>query len=181
MLFLFIVGHLAADWLRRPAERRRNLLLAIGLCALGILLCTTGTLGMMLRLRQMLPTPLIGRHETSATMQSMYGAVALFFGIACLPWAQTVLVRPGFRWLGKISFSLYLTHFPFLLVVGSTAFIMVAPRLPYLAAVLVVTVVMGCGLSLLLAMAFEALVDRPAIALSRRAFAGLRRLHANRR
>jgi peptidoglycan/LPS O-acetylase OafA/YrhL len=175
VLFLFIAGHLAADWLRSPPARRRNIILGVGLCALGVLLCTTATLGVMIRVRQFFPAPFIGRHEAAATMQLMYGALAGFFGIACLPRMQAVLAGPRLRWLGKISFSLYLTHFPLLIIVGSAAFVLVAAQVPYLVAVLVVTVVMGGLLGLALAVGFEILVDRPAIALSRRVFATLQR------
>jgi peptidoglycan/LPS O-acetylase OafA/YrhL len=174
-LFLFIAGHISAEWLRTPAERRRNVILGVGLCALGILLCTMETLDLMARLRQFLPAPFIGKREIPVLMQHMYGALACFFGLACLPWVQAILARPGLRWLGKISFSLYLTHFPFLIIAGSAAFIPLAANVPYLVAVFVVTAVMGGLLSLMLAVTFEVLVDRPAIVLSRRAVALLRR------
>jgi peptidoglycan/LPS O-acetylase OafA/YrhL len=171
-LVLFVVGHLAANWLRTPADRRQNLCLGVGLLALGILLCTTETLGIMTPLRKFFPTPFIGRREAPEVMQSMYGAVAVFFGIAWLPRIQSVLARPAFRWLGKISFSLYLTHFPLLFTAVSAGFVVLAACLSYFSAVVAVTVV-GCLLSLMLAVGFEALVDRPAIGLSRWVFSRL--------
>ena len=122
-LFLFIVGHISAEWLRGPGEGRRNLLLGVGLCTLGILLCTLDVQGLMARLQHVLPRPLIGRREPIAVLQQMYGALAIFFGIGCLPRVQAALATPRLRWLGKISFSLYLTHFPFLVIVASAGFV----------------------------------------------------------
>jgi peptidoglycan/LPS O-acetylase OafA/YrhL len=168
-LVLFVVGHLAANWLRTPADRRQNLCLGVGLLALGILLCTTDTLGIMTPLRKLFPTPFIGRREAPEVMQSMYGAMAVFFGIAWLPRIQLVLAWPAFRWLGKISFSLYLTHFPLLFTAVSAGFVVLAASLWYFSAVVAVTVV-GCLLSLMLAVGFEGLIDQPAIGLSRWAF-----------
>jgi peptidoglycan/LPS O-acetylase OafA/YrhL len=168
-LVLFVVGHLAANWLRTPAELRRNLALGVGLLALGVLLCTSQTLGIMSALRKFFPTPFISRREAPEVIQVMYGAIAVFFGIACLPRIQSALARPAFRWLGKISFSLYLTHFPLLFSAVSAGFVVLAARLAYFSAIATVTVV-GCLFSLVLAVAFEALVDRPAIGLSRWAF-----------
>jgi peptidoglycan/LPS O-acetylase OafA/YrhL len=166
-LFLFVIGHLAAEWLRTPAERRYDLWFGVGLCALGILLCTTDTFASVPRLIKLLPTPFVGRHEAPSMFQSMYGAVAIFFGIASLPRLQQLLGRPALRWLGKISFSLYLTHFSLLIAGGSAGLMLMTAKLSYLSAAAVVSVV-GILLSLLIAVGFEAAIDRPAIALSRR-------------
>jgi peptidoglycan/LPS O-acetylase OafA/YrhL len=166
-LFLFVVGHLATEWLRTPADRRYDPWFGISLCALGILLCTTETFAFLPQLIKLLPTPFLGRTETSSSFQSMYGAVAIFFGIASLPHLQQALQRPSCRWLGKISFSLYLSHFSFLIAGGSAALVLLATRIDYPAAVFAVSVI-GIAFSLLVAAGFEVIVDRPAILLSRR-------------
>jgi peptidoglycan/LPS O-acetylase OafA/YrhL len=176
MLFLFVVGHVAADWLRTPADRRSNLLLGAGLLALGILLCTTDPIPIVFRLSGWFPTPLVGRREPPILAQSMYGAAATFFGLACLPWLQLTLTQPLFQRLGKISFSLYLTHFPIVITVASAAFCLLSPKLPYFAIVLIVMTA-GCLASLLMAFSFEFLVDRQAIRLSRLVFNKLRHVH----
>jgi peptidoglycan/LPS O-acetylase OafA/YrhL len=173
MLFLFVVGHLAADWLRTPADRRANILLGTGLLALGILLCTTDPIPIVPRLSGLFPTPLFGRREPPFLIQSLYGAVATFFGLACLPRLQLALTRPSFQWLGKISFSLYLTHFPVIITAASAAFCLLAVKIPYFAAVFIVTAA-GCGVTFLIAPVFEFLVDRQAIRLSRLVFKKLR-------
>jgi peptidoglycan/LPS O-acetylase OafA/YrhL len=176
MLFLFVVGHLVADWLRTPADRRSNLLLGAGLLALGVLLCTTDPIPIVQRLADWFPTPFIGRRAPPTLAQSLYGAVATFFGFALLPRLQLVLTKPPIQWLGKISFSLYLTHFPIIITVASAAFYFLAPKLHYLPTVFIVTTA-GCLASLLVARLFEFLVDRQAIKLSRLAF---NKLHTSR-
>jgi peptidoglycan/LPS O-acetylase OafA/YrhL len=71
------------------------------------------------------------------------------------------------RHLGRLSFSIYLLHFPLLFTVGSLVFIRSAQTLPYVAAT-------GLTLSVFLllvfaaALPFERWIDRPAMALSRR-------------
>jgi peptidoglycan/LPS O-acetylase OafA/YrhL len=169
LLFLFIVGHLAAESLRSSPARRQTPVLGVGLLALGVLLCTTNTLGAMIWLHKFLPRPFIGHWAQPDVMQSMYGAVAIFFGIACLPRFQLMLTRPMLRWLGQISFSLYLTHFPVLFTLVSATFIVLVADMPYLLAAAVVTLA-GWLLSLTIAAVFEALVDRPSIGFSRLVF-----------
>lgn len=46
------------------------------------------------------------------------GAVLLIFGVLRMHWLQRLLTRPSLRYLGKVSFSLYLIHIPFLWTVG---------------------------------------------------------------
>lgn len=46
------------------------------------------------------------------------GAVLLVFAVLRLQWLQRFLTTPALRYLGKISFSLYLTHIPFLWIIG---------------------------------------------------------------
>jgi peptidoglycan/LPS O-acetylase OafA/YrhL len=158
---LFVVGHLAAEWLRRPAELRSNRLLGVGLCGLGILLCST----------EILPA---GQSPEAMLPQSPYGATALFFGTACLPGFQRALAKSAVRWLGKISFSLYLVHVPILIAAACPAFVAFAAHVDNLTAVAAASAI-GWLLSLLAAAAFEYCIDRPAIRASRRVFRVLRR------
>jgi peptidoglycan/LPS O-acetylase OafA/YrhL len=69
--------------------------------------------------------------------------------------------------LGRLSFSIYLLHFPILFTLGCAGFMALADFLPNPAAIAVTFV--GFVLVLLIAASgFERWVDRPAIRLSRR-------------
>jgi peptidoglycan/LPS O-acetylase OafA/YrhL len=68
--------------------------------------------------------------------------------------------------LGKVSFSLYLVHFPLLSTGVAASFAILAGTLPYAADVTLAGIA-GIAASLALAVAFERWVDHPAIKLSR--------------
>ncbi len=93
--------------------------------------------------------------------QSQLAAIALYFGVVCCPLVWRALESAPCRHLGRLSFSIYLLHFPILFTLVSLAF----TALPSIIAAFVLFL----AVTLLAAIAFERLIDRPAIALSRRA------------
>ena len=95
--------------------------------------------------------------------QSQLGAVALYFGVLWCPLVWPLLESAPFRHLGRLSFSIYLLHFPILFTVVCLAFTLMPTASTAAAFVLFL------ALTLLASIAFERLVDRPAITLSRRA------------
>ena len=146
-LVLFVVGHLAAAWLPRLPTSRLMTATGISLLLGGIILCTS-PLG-------------------SITIVRMLGSILVFSGIAITPPLQRGLKQPAIKWLGKISFGLYLTHFALLITAVSCLFTVISHLLPYGIAVATTTIV-GISLSCWIAGVFEKWVDRPAIELSRR-------------
>jgi peptidoglycan/LPS O-acetylase OafA/YrhL len=99
--------------------------------------------------------------------QSQLAAIALFLGVLLGPAAQWVLALKPCRVLGRLSFSIYLLHFPILFTLGCAGFVPLAGALAY--PVAVVLTFAGFALVVLIAAAgFEHWVDRPAIRLSRR-------------
>jgi peptidoglycan/LPS O-acetylase OafA/YrhL len=84
--------------------------------------------------------------------------------VACsigLPWFQTFLSRPFVQFLGRISFSLYLLHRVFIVIL--------APRID-LGSTLANLAVLYTGvfaISIILSAIFERVVDRPSVALGR--------------
>jgi peptidoglycan/LPS O-acetylase OafA/YrhL len=81
---------------------------------------------------------------------------------------QALLERQICRSLGRLSFGIYLLHFPILFTAACLIFIGTSKALPH-AASLAVVFALFIGLTLVAAMAFERWIDRPAITLSRRA------------
>jgi peptidoglycan/LPS O-acetylase OafA/YrhL len=94
-------------------------------------------------------------------------AVMMFVAVLLSPALQRFLSAPVFLWMGRMSFSLYVIHFPLLFTVFAAFFLWLEPVMGYTNAALVTTVA-GVPLSILLSVAFERLVDRPSIALARR-------------
>jgi peptidoglycan/LPS O-acetylase OafA/YrhL len=165
-LCLFIIGHLADGRLRPPVRRPWQAVFGAVLLGSGILLCTVRTVDPISILWGLLPQPPLGIQGDNAILQKMIGAVLIFFGLSLLPVLQRHLERPSMRFLGKLSFSLYLTHYPLLYTCFAACFIVLEGSLPYGASVAIVSVV-GIAASLAIAVLFERWIDRPAIMLSR--------------
>lgn len=60
------------------------------------------------------------------------GAFLTLYGLFSLPWVQRGLSIKPFRWLGKISYSVYLLHIPVLFAFTTTIFLQTKDRLGYL-------------------------------------------------
>jgi peptidoglycan/LPS O-acetylase OafA/YrhL len=165
-MFLFILGHLSAPLLgRRPggaAAVAGALLLGLGVAMAADKDWTVVELArLLLDWIGLAGTPSLFQFQSQLAAVAMYGGVLL-----CGPvWA--VLASRPFRLLGRLSFSLYLLHFPLLFTVVALGFLWFVSWLPYGGAVLA-SLVIYLAISLLAAVAFERWVDRPAIALSRR-------------
>ncbi len=97
------------------------------------------------------------------------GAIFVFAGVLMSAPVTKFLSAPIFLWLGRISFSVFLTHFPILFTISCTVFAATA-GLGYGAGFLIAATG-GITLSLLLANFFERRVDVPCIALTKRLFA----------
>ena len=100
------------------------------------------------------------------------GAILIFAGILALPLAKKILSASLFVKLGKLSFSLFLTHFPIIFTISCTLFYALSNAgVDYLQSYLIM-VAAGISLSLLVAYYFEKWVDFPCIALTKRLFSG---------
>lgn len=166
-LLLFVVGHVAAPWLGRIPNRPRVAALGIVLTIVGIVVCTSKAVDAGEMLRGFLPRAPMGATVSSLDIVTVFGAILIFAGIALLPALQRRMERPAIQWLGRISFSLYLTHFPLLITAASALFIMLSSSVPFGVAT-AATAVMGVFGSCWLASLFERWIDRPSVALSRR-------------
>jgi peptidoglycan/LPS O-acetylase OafA/YrhL len=84
-----------------------------------------------------------------------------------VPLSRAILSTRIPLWLGKISFSLYLVHFPILFTVGFAVFNVAASHFSYSVAVAFTTGIVGTG-TLICAFYFERWVDRPALDFAKR-------------
>lgn len=104
--------------------------------------------------------------ESDFHWQSQAGAALMFIGaMLCAPLRRPFGSAPA-QWLGRLSFSVYLLHFPILLTVGCFVFALLAPTSYALA--LLAALGAGVALTFACAVLFERQVDRRAVAWSRR-------------
>jgi peptidoglycan/LPS O-acetylase OafA/YrhL len=159
-MFLFVIGHLCAGSLGKPPRP------AIGaiLIALGLAMSITKDWAFVESARVT-----IARFEPAVApnlfqFQSQLAAVALFVGVMFSPLAHRLL--SPCRQLGRLSFSIYLLHFPILFTLACAGFVSLAGAMSQLAAV-AVTFIGFVSIVWLAALGFERTVDRRAVIFSR--------------
>lgn len=166
LLALFILGHAIAGWLRKPAAQRSSVVVGLSCLAAGIAICVADKLDIISFIGPFLPNPPLGPWNGTDVIQKTVGAVLVFLGIACLPGAQRILQTPVFRWVGKISFSLYLVHFPIMVTCAAALLTWCGRFMSYGASIALASTV-GIAISLVAAVLFERCIDQAAIGFSR--------------
>jgi peptidoglycan/LPS O-acetylase OafA/YrhL len=156
-MFLFVLGHLL-----RPSvpETRGGPWFGALLLLLGLALCATKDWTSVEWLRLQLSPTELAYAPNLFQFQSQLGAIVLYVGVLWCSFVWPTLQSAPARHLGRLSFGIYLLHFPILFTVICVSFLH-RPSLP-------LAFVLFLALTFLAAIAFERLVDRPAIALSRR-------------
>jgi len=101
--------------------------------------------------------------------RSQIAAVLFLLAVIINPVIRDGLSRPELLALGRLSFSLYLVHFPVLFTVGCNLFSILIGRLSYGAAMVVTSIVVG-GITLILSIFFERLIDRRTVTWSKHLF-----------
>ena len=125
-LLCFVAGHVALVASRPGANGRAGLAL---LLAGGALACATpiGTAEIFTRLAAAdLP---MARAFPAEMMQRCVAAMLLLAGLCLSRPPRCWLERPGTLWLGRLSFPLYLTHWPVIFGPGAWIFLAAAPAL----------------------------------------------------
>jgi peptidoglycan/LPS O-acetylase OafA/YrhL len=168
-MFLFVLGHLCAVRLDRPAIP----VLGTGLIVLGLAMSAGKDWGAVEVVRAEIARFAPVAAPNLFQFQSQLAAIALFLGVLLSPAAQWLLARSLCRRLGRLSFSIYLLHFPILFTLGCAGFMVLAGFQPNPAAI-AITFVGFVPVVLIAASGFERCVDRPAIRLSRRLDTALR-------
>jgi hypothetical protein len=162
---MFVIGHLAAPVLVRGTASRWSRLAGVVLLLGGIFLCSGQHFDPVGKLFLHLHSP-VGPATDVFHFKAMLAEIFVFTGVAMLPGLQRLLALPVARRAGKLSFSLYLIHFPVLFTLVSALFLRLHTIMAYGAAVALCTLI-GGAVSVSLAVLFEAWVDSPAILLSR--------------
>lgn len=160
-MFLFVLGHLCAAWLRKPPKPA----IGVSLIALGLAMSATKDWALVEATRVAIARLAPVAAPSLFQFQSQLAAVALFMGVLLSPFAQRLL-SPCHH-LGRLSFSIYLLHFPILFTLACAGFIPLSGVLPQPAAV-AVTFIGFASCVWLVATGFERVVDRPAVRFSQR-------------
>lgn len=107
----------------------------------------------------------IGYGTDVPTRLHIVGAILLVYILVATPVLQRALALRPVKYLGRISFGLYLTHLLVLGTVSCWLFIMLEPLIGYLPAFIIMFVI-STGVMWAVAHYFTRFVDEPAIALS---------------
>jgi len=159
-MFLFVAGHLCAPWMGTA----RKPVLGLAAIALGLAMSATKDWAALETIRIAIARLAPVAAPNLFQFQSQLAAAALFAGVLCSPAAQTILAQ--FNRLGRLSFSIYLVHFPILFTVACAVFVASSGSLPRPAALLAAGVVFFAAVWLA-AEIFERVVDRRAVRLGR--------------
>ncbi|HTI80865.1 MAG TPA: acyltransferase [Acetobacteraceae bacterium] len=157
-IFLFVLGHLLPPLAQRQGRGER--LGGAILLLLGLSMSAIRNWPILEPARAFLAHTELAAAPTLFQFQSQLAAVALFLGVRHAPYLWPALQSVPLRHLGRLSFSIYLLHFPILFTVVCLAF----TALPSITAAFALFL----AVTLLAAIAFQRWIDAPAIALSHR-------------
>jgi peptidoglycan/LPS O-acetylase OafA/YrhL len=160
-MFLFVFGHFCANLVGRPPRP----VIGAGLIALGLAMSASKNWAFLETVRVAIANLAPASAPNLFQFQCQLAAVALFTGVLLSPVAQWLLAFC--KGLGRLSFSIYLLHFPILFTLGCAGFIRLAAMVsdPLAVAITFLGFAMVVWLT---AEGFERWVDRPTVLLSRR-------------
>lgn len=160
---LFVIGHVARlVWYPEQMSQWTRTLLSFGIFAAALCLmhaefrCDGSALDAVSS--GLLPhnSPLNGAHALAGTLVF---AIVIYSKLL-----QRILSWRPFFILGRLSFSIYLIHWPIMLGFGSSLYLLIGSRSP-----IATWLIFGAGATIttMLAVLFERYIDAPAVALSR--------------
>jgi len=158
----FILGIVLSDHQLRSGDRDAPLVLTLLAVILGLTFGSYPYYGADQGLWSLLPT--VGSAH-KAVFYHILGAVLLIQAANQFTRARRLLARPAFRFLGRISYSLYLIHFPLVCSLSTGLALFLLPTLDYSVAI-AVSFLVSAPLVVAAAALFTELVDRPAIRIA---------------
>lgn len=164
---LFLAGFLLHH-LHRPLmawRQRAAPWLGVALVVLGLTACVSKQLPILSLIWARWGHVGVLSAESDFHWQSQLGALMVFVGVLLCAPLRTWLEARWAVWLGRLSFSIYLLHFPILMTVGCLVFAVLAPHSYALA--FAASLLLGGALTLLCAHYFERWVDACSVAISR--------------
>jgi peptidoglycan/LPS O-acetylase OafA/YrhL len=164
----FVVGHLLANWHRAEKPAPANQLLPAIAAALGVFLCVRADIWQFEWLRKLCsePTFWLFPGQTAAPQQKALGAILVLTGLIHLQWARSVLSWPWLVRNSRLSFPVYLVHWPILFGPAALIFLWLN-GIVGLGLARACAIVTGIGLVFLAGLLFSP-VDRAALSWSRR-------------
>ncbi len=165
----FLLGHLLARRNAQTSLRRMPAAMLLGLATIGISLCVVQEFGFV-ALHTSCRAQGLALIPCSSNSLKMIGAMMAFVAALGSPGLAKILARQPFVALGRLSFSLYLIHWPIVVGVCSVIFLAVGQGHDGVSA-RATAIVGAVALSLLGAEIFSS-VDAWAIAISRRMRSG---------
>jgi peptidoglycan/LPS O-acetylase OafA/YrhL len=161
-MFLFVAGHLWACWAGRTARPG----IGLALILLGLLMSMNKDWPLIEAIRIVADHASFTAAPNLYQFQSQLAAVALFAGVGFSAASQRLLSSAPCTLLGRLSFSVYLVHFPILFTASCVVIEPLAARLPYTIAV-ALTFIATIAVTILAAALFERWIDRAAIRAAR--------------
>lgn len=161
VLLLFTVGHLCAVLQGRMQACSRPVLTALPVLGAGLVICGGPVINVRI---PWLPAGIFADHMTFS-VQIEAGSILIFIGVLMFGALHELLEARPARYLGRLSFSVYLLHGPIMIGAACFIYLVALPLGGHFAAIL--TFAVGLALTLGLAAWFERYIDLPVIRLSR--------------
>ena len=152
----FLVGHALALAHQRGLRLTLSGLATIALLVVASLLCLTEEFGVLAPVKALCEAPIAFSLPCGVFVQKVYGGALIFAAFAFSPVLIRVLSKPYSVWLGRISFPLYLVHWPLLLGPACALLIGAAPWVGFPAAAALASVC-AAAMAFLMAMPFRRL------------------------
>jgi peptidoglycan/LPS O-acetylase OafA/YrhL len=164
----FVVGHLLANWRRAEKPAPASPLLPAAAVALGVFLCVRSDLWQFEWLRSLCsePTLWLFPGQSAVAQQKTLGAILLLTGLIHLQWVRSVLSWPWLVKKSRLSFPIYLVHWPTLFGPAALIFLWLSTVIG-LELARVGAIIVGIGITFLAGLLFSP-IDVAALSLSRR-------------